>query len=216
MKIVIISDTHAAHQDLGVLQGDVLIHCGDFEHAFANHDSVLDRVDAWFARQTFQLILCTGGNHDFALQARTRRGARPFRHAHYLQDSGVTFGGLHFYGTPWVPKLPNFAFYADDAALAAAWARIPDDVDVLITHTPPLGVLDVSSRGQALGCAHLALRLKELRPRLHCFGHVHAGAGRQVIGGLTYVNAACVDRNLEIVNPPVVVQMDPNAEKDGG
>jgi len=87
-------------------------------------------------------------------------------------------------------------------ALGEAWLRIPDDVDVLITHTPPAGVLDVSSRGAALGCKHLAKRLKKLKPTLHCFGHVHASAGSRVHGGITYVNATSVNSSFEIAVPP--------------
>jgi len=29
MKIVVVSDTHGRHDELGLLSGDVLIHCGD-------------------------------------------------------------------------------------------------------------------------------------------------------------------------------------------
>ena len=58
-----ISDTHGWHEELGVLSGDVLIHCGDFEDLFTRDAGTLDRADAWLARQDFGLILCTGGNH---------------------------------------------------------------------------------------------------------------------------------------------------------
>ena len=215
MRIVVVSDTHGQHEGLGVLEGDVLIHCGDFERAFVREDDILDRVDAWFARQRFDLILCTGGNHDFALQACVEAGRDPFRHATLLQDNSVTYRGLSFHGSPWVPELSNFAYYADDADLRTAWAKIPQATDVLITHTPPAGVLDVSSRGLRLGCPHLAQRLQDLRPRLHCFGHVHASAGQRTEGPLTYVNASAVDSNFNLANAPHVFDLEPVAANHG-
>lgn len=89
------------------------------------------------------------------------------------------------------------------------WPRIPDDVDVLITHAPPAGLLDVSSTGLKLGCEHLAKRLAGLAPRLHCFGHahVHASAGNRSSGGTTYVNASSVDSTFQIAHPPFVFEL---------
>ena len=41
------------------------------------------------------------------------------------------------------PRFGPWAFAHENAAEARAeWARIPMDVDVLITHGPPRGVLD--------------------------------------------------------------------------
>jgi hypothetical protein len=73
----------------------------------------------------------------------------------------VEYLGVKFYGAPWVPELRGQAFYKDDVDLGLAWAQIPTDLDVLNTHTPPSGVLDVSSRGLKLGCEHLSAELKK-------------------------------------------------------
>ena len=61
MRIVIISDTHGKQDDLGTLEGDVLIHCGDACNGFERDPADADRLDAWFGRQQFDVILCTGG-----------------------------------------------------------------------------------------------------------------------------------------------------------
>lgn len=207
MRLVIISDTHGRHSELGRLSGDILIHCGDFEDMFQRNGDVLGNVDRWFAKQHFEHIICIGGNHDRTLEYCGAKRAQPFRNATYLQDEEFSFRGRRFYGAPWVPDLPNHAFYAGDAALRAAWAAIPPDVDVLVSHTPPAGILDVSSRGRALGCRHLTDRLAQVRPALHCFGHVHASAGQRVIGETTYVNASSVDSSMTIAHAPVVIDL---------
>ena len=207
MKIVIISDTHAAHENLGLLEGDVLIHCGDLEHLFQQDTQSIKKIDKWFGLQKFEHILCIGGNHDLSLEIFARNGKQPFRNATFLHDHEIIIDGIKFYGSPWVPHLSHHAFYANSDAIREAWSKIPDDVDVLITHTPPARCLDVSSRGMSLGCDYLAQRLKSLRPLLHCFGHVHASVGQCQHKGITFVNAASVNSQFEISNPPVVFNL---------
>lgn len=190
MKLVIISDTHGRHENLGILRGDILIHCGDFEQLFEQDNQAIRKIDAWFGRQEFKHILCIGGNHDLTLEKLVQTKKQPFENAIYLQDTEFVYEGVKFYGAPWVPDLSNHAFYANDLALDQAWAKVPRDVDVLVTHTPPANILDVSSKGQRLGCASLSRRLQALNPGVHCFGHVHASAGTCVKRGTRYVNAS--------------------------
>ena len=207
MRIVVIADTHGGHARLGTLEGYVLIHCGDLEYLFGAERGALDALDDWFGRQRFRLILCTGGNHSLEFERRVKADKRPLKKAVYLQDAGVEFGGLTFWRAPWVPDLKGHAFFADETALAEAWAGIPSDVDVLVTHTPPAGILDVSSRAGAPGCPRLAARLEGLDPVLHCFGHVHASVGNVTIGDTKYVNASLVNRQFEIVHRPSVAEL---------
>lgn len=170
MRVVVVSDTHGRHEEYGVLEGDVLIHCGDGSES--SSESV-EALDEWFGRQHFEQVLAVGGNHDFNLLQRTRAGTRAFHHARFLVDETVEIGGLRFHGSPWIPGLFGWAFFAKDEVLAARWALIPADTDVLITHTPPAGILDRDRGGYGYGCALLRRRLDELAPRLHCFGHIH-------------------------------------------
>jgi predicted phosphodiesterase len=60
VRIVIISDTHERHDELGVLRGDVLIHCGDGLNGFTRSAGALEQLDEWFGRQEFDRIFCTG------------------------------------------------------------------------------------------------------------------------------------------------------------
>ncbi|VDM42483.1 unnamed protein product [Toxocara canis] len=58
----------------------------------------------------------------------------------YLQDSMVELFGIRIYGTPWQPKMDNWAFNLPRGQpLLTKWNQIPTGVDVLITHSPPLG-----------------------------------------------------------------------------
>ena len=98
MRIVVISDTHTRHEELGIITADVLIHCGDGCDGFRRNRPDADRLDEWFSRQRVNLVLAIGGNHDFEMERRSRRGLPVFAHAVYLEDRGYEYQGCTFYG----------------------------------------------------------------------------------------------------------------------
>lgn len=56
------------------------------------------------------------------------------------------------------------------------WNLIPDDIDILVTHTPPLGFGDLCCTGVRAGCTELLTTVqKRVMPKYHIFGHVHEG-----------------------------------------
>jgi Icc-related predicted phosphoesterase len=208
LRIVLISDTHGKHEELGTLSGDVLIHCGDFCDGFNNDGAHLASIDDWFLRQEFDQIYCVGGNHDFAAQERHANGIPVFENAIFLQDQKHVFGGITFYGTPWLPDLSGWAYYLPENKRRGKWSLIPNDVNILITHTPPFGILDSPRAGGNVGCSYLRSRVREIAPKLHCFGHVHASAGRLVEEKTTFVNASVIDSNYVVRHKPKVIDVE--------
>ena len=204
VRLVIVSDTHGRHDEYGVLEGDVLIHCGDGSES--SSESV-EALDEWFGRQRFEQVLAVGGNHDFEILKRTRAGARVFCNARFMLDETVELGGVRFYGSPWVPSLFGWAFFAKDEVLAMRWGQVPENTDVLITHTPPAGILDRDRGGYSHGCARLRERLKEIAPRLHCFGHIHASGGFLEGSPTTSVNASAVTHTQAELRAPTVFEL---------
>lgn len=212
MKIVIISDTHGQHEHLGRLEGDVLIHCGDMCADFGDDCRELEGVDAWFGRQDFELILCIGGNHDFNLDRRNGV-ARQFQFANAvcLEDDSYEYRGARFYGAPWVLDLPGWAFNLELEERGEKWSLIPEGLDFLITHVPPKYILDQSRRRDIhFGCSALADVVRDVRPRVHCFGHNHASYGRRQIDDTTYINASSVTSDghgFRFRNAPIEVEV---------
>jgi hypothetical protein len=58
---------------------------------------------------------------------------------------------------------------------------IPEGVDIVMTHGPAKYILDDTSDGGNAGCEHLRRAIARVKPKLHCFGHVHRGYGAQLI-----------------------------------
>jgi Icc-related predicted phosphoesterase len=206
VKIVCISDTHGYFPDLP--DGDVLIHGGDLTSR-GTYGQVMEGL-IWLARQPHRHKLLIAGNHDFwfeqtpeaAVQAAIPAGIT------YLQDEAVVIDGVTFYGSPWQPRFFNWAFNLDRPQLAAVWAKIPLDTQVLITHGPSRGIRDQTERGERVGCVALRDRIAQLPDlRLHVCGHIHEDYGIHQHGAVQSVNASICDLIYRPRNAPIVVEL---------
>jgi hypothetical protein len=120
---------------------------------------------------------------------------------HYLQHSSVTlsFPGpgsgswsghhhqrtrtLNIYGAPQIPATipfgPEHAFTYPPHH--DAWTgTIPMETDILVTHIPPKGHLDLGP-SFSIGCPYLLSEVWRVRPTLHVFGHVHWSYGAEPV-----------------------------------
>jgi Icc-related predicted phosphoesterase len=197
-RLVAVADLHG-NLPTDLPEGDVLVIAGDVcplaDHAIDFQEDWLDRdFYPWLESLPHPEIIWIAGNHDFVCQS---EGWTPGGRGTYLLDQGTTAGGLSFHGTPWVPNLPLWAFYADDEARAATVALIPA-VDVVVSHGPPRGTGDRLVGGVEVGCRFLAERLAEVPPRLCVFGHIHEAYGLWEQGGSMLANVAYVDERYRV------------------
>lgn len=208
MKIVIISDTHGQHAKLKLPKGDLLIHAGDISDTGNTTDTL--RFLNWFGRQDFAHKIFIAGNHDFFFERETPATVQQTIPAGitYLNDSGATINGLQFWGSPVTPWYQNWAFnrYPGDD-INRHWNLIPAGTDILITHGPVFGILDKNAAGQHIGCKDLQVKMQEIKPRLHIFGHIHEGYGMVDKNQVTYINASALNEAYQLVNAPVVMEI---------
>jgi Icc-related predicted phosphoesterase len=99
------------------------------------------------------------------------------------------------------------AFNADDETRRSLFGAVPQGIDILVSHCPPAGVLDVNDKKQSCGCPVLAENLPTIDPRLHVFGHIHKSAGAVRDGDRISVNAALPGEKFTLSNPPTVVDL---------
>ena len=204
-----LSDIHG-NLYVSIPQSDYLLISGDIVPYSLQHDNELsntwfdDVFIPWCERQPVERVIFIAGNHDYFLD-KTHIGS-----PHCSLDSGYTrfFGektvylycdryehdGIVFYGSPWTPWFWNWAFNLpkDDAEVNQQhWEKIPDDVNILLTHGPPANILDVNDRYEHCGCPDLLNRVGQLQGlRLHLFGHIHEGFGSTKINNTLFCNAA--------------------------
>jgi Icc-related predicted phosphoesterase len=206
MRCVVLSDTHGLHDHVEIPEGDVLIHAGDL----TRHGGLEDvaRFDAFLAGLPHRHKVVVAGNHDFCFERQPQLARQLLRHAVYLEDEAVTLDGVRFWGSPWQPWFFDWAFNLERGPeIRAKWDLIPAGIDVLITHGPPLGHGDLTSRGERAGCADLLDKIGELRPKYHLFGHIHEGYGLTRDGDTTFVNACICDLGYRPVQAPVVIEI---------
>lgn len=217
VRMVCISDTHGDHARVELPPGDVLIHAGDIT-AHGSQDDLQSFLD-WFSAQPYRYRLFIAGNHDTALETNPAQTLQMAAAAGvtYLNDSGITIDGVRFWGSPITPRFHDWAFMRDPGPdIERHWDLIPADTDVLVTHGPPLGVLDVVERSateqEHTGCRSLGERVTQLQPRYHVFGHIHEGFGRVVRGQVQYLNVSTMNKHYLIANAPVCADITPRAD----
>ncbi len=211
-RIVAISDTHSRHNQFGLLpDGDILIHAGDAT-VQGKFDEVIE-FNRWLGTLPHKHKIFVAGNHDFLFERSPDLARVLLTNAQYLLDSFVVVEGLKIYGSPWQPRFFDWAFNLDrGAALRRKWDQIPADTDVLITHGPPHRILDgVIDRWtgtfEAVGCEELLPVVQRIKPRVHIFGHIHAGYGQIEQDGVRYINASNCNEQYKIVNAPIVLDL---------
>lgn len=86
---------------------------------------------------------------------------------------------LTVYASPFTPSPHNswgFHYLPTQHEFA-----IPETADVVITHGPPHGIMDITGSRKRIGCPNLFGAVARAQPKLHCFGHVHSGWGAKLV-----------------------------------
>lgn len=209
MNIITFADTHLCHKEvigfkekeLYTSNADMIICAGDFCNTGEIGDVI--RFNNWFFQLPHKYKILIAGNHDriFELQPDV---AQVFLNKNiiYLQDEEVIIEGIKFYGTPWQLPFNNWAFNLPEEELDKKFSKIPNDVDVLITHSPPYGILDSIPSRSNLGSKSLLKHVLRITPKVHIFGHIHGGYGmwRDEENNIVFINASVLDEDYRLIN----------------
>ncbi|GJE96952.1 metallophosphatase domain-containing protein [Phanerochaete sordida] len=235
-RFVCISDTHS--RKFKVPDGDVLLHSGDISSwgylvqveagmkwieslphrikvvVAGNHDLCLDEEWAdggyWEKKAGDSMPLTD------VQAARAMVRSEKLREAgiHYLEHESTTIvtesgRSWEIYGSPATPRFAFGAFqYKNKPEAREVYSRIPPSAEILLTHTPPSGMLDMTKKRKKAGCPILTDRLASddlAHLRLHVFGHIHEAHGAEVQAATdnkperVYVNAAVPDSLIPVI-----------------
>jgi Icc-related predicted phosphoesterase len=223
-RITFISDTHTKHEKLtGFLTGgDMLIHAGDLTSR--GYITEIENFMKWYDNiNNYDTKVFIAGNHDFGFQDENQklRGLLTgYKNIDYLEDELMMVGEdydnmVKIWGSPWQPEFHNWAFNLPRGEkIKEKWDMIPVDTDILITHGPPMGKLDyVPYDNINVGCEELMMRVSEIKPKIHVFGHIHEGHGYVFDGTTHYINAANLNGRYEFRNKPLTIDWDPETNE---
>jgi len=183
---------------------DVLLHSGDLTQCgsirpFKAALEMMSRIDA-------ELKLVIAGNHDLDLdpQYGVDEGeeeecteAIALMTGPLAKKVGVTYlsEGTHsftlssgatfmIYVSPYSVEYGDYVYGTklteDRYNNKTADNPIPDNVDIIMTHGPPKTIRDIclhDGKEVNVGCPALLEATVRVKPKLHCFGHIHEGYG---------------------------------------
>lgn len=140
------------------------------------------------------------------------------KNVHMLIDSEITVKGIRIYGTPWVPIIGyRWAFEAEGFKIKEMFNKIPKDVDILLTHTPPHfsydcdidRSLDYGNNGQSFGSVFLKDAIEKKSPRYLFCGHIHSGDHSVVHYGRTSCyNVSRLNEQYNITYKPLILDFN--------
>ncbi|TXI90021.1 MAG: metallophosphoesterase [Chryseobacterium sp.] len=218
IKVLHISDTHGYHEELNIPEVDLIIHSGDCSNhrdPYRNEKEVIDFLN-WYAMVNCPNKIYVPGNHDTSIEkGLVHKLEFTDRGIDLLINESIKVLGKNIWGSPITPTFgQGWAWNMDRDKLHCVWESIPDETDILVTHGPPKGVLDISQRRQRnaegvkeylngvdfCGCTALKKRIDTFFPLIHMFGHIHDNHGirnagvAKLAGGITlYSNAAVME-----------------------
>jgi len=221
MKIWHISDTHGHHDQLKVPANiDLVIHSGDasnYKDPYRNEQEMQSFL-TWYSRLNIPHKVFVAGNHDTSIEKGLihKDDINFSMGIHYLYMNTIEIMGMKIWGSPYVPRYGDWAFMKPRAEMMKkVWDFIDPEADIIVTHTPPKGILDYSDRRiydssmntninivEDCGCLSLKKKIIQINPKLHCFGHIHStraiqNAGTRTIPSLQTVfsnGSCCMDR----------------------
>lgn len=210
MKIVAISDVHGKWNTLTIPECDLLISAGDYSFRGERH-MVVD-FHKWLSKQPARHVISVQGNHELWVESNWSEAKQLVLEnaprIHFIYEGPLEIEGVKIWCCSITPFFCNWAWNRQRGEeIKKHWDRIPDDTQVLVTHGPPKGILDlVGPEGfnynERVGCNDLFNKIQTLKQlRLHIFGHIHGASGEQNFNGVTYLNASICDERYMSTNP---------------
>lgn len=187
MKVLAFSDLHmsrarAADLVAAAEDADLVIGAGDFcnmRHGLAEAMDMLAPIRT-------PMVVVPGNAESYD----ELRDAAP-DHFTVLHGYGCDIGGVRVFGVGYGVPVTPFGDWSCDLTehFAASMLAACDRADILVTHSPPKGVADVTSGGMSVGSTAIYDAIERLQPRYAFCGHIHDSWGKRgLIGRSTVVN----------------------------
>jgi Icc-related predicted phosphoesterase len=183
-RILAFSDMHMARRCAAEIcaaagEADLVIGAGDFCNARNGLDEAMEML-----RPVAPKAVYVAGNAESADELRAATSATVL-HGEMVEREGLTIFGLGYA----VPVTPFGSWSCDLTEEEATELLAPMHApDVLISHSPPKGVVDRSSSGQSLGSNAVRAAIERAQPKLCLCGHIHDSRGQSGLIGRTSVH----------------------------
>ncbi len=201
MKILAFSDLHHSRSRAEAIveaakDADLVIGAGDF----CNMRQELPAAMGMLGGMAAPLIVVPGNaESSVELIHAAPHGAR------VLHGGGIEIDGLRLFGLGYGVPVTPFGDWSCDLSEAQAESMLAacGQVDILILHSPPRGVVDLTSGGVSVGSVAIREAIERLQPELALCGHVHECWGKSgEIGRTRVVNLGPTPNWFELGDDP--------------
>lgn len=200
VRVVAVSDTHGLHRKLDVPLGDLFVHAGDFTN-FGRKEENKDFLD-WCSELPHKEKMVLFGNHDKHRWVREDQNREEFYRKSYPNIRFMIHDEVELFGLRWFGCASTVNYGKHPISEG------PDKCDVLLTHSPPYGILDQVPREksafdppntqpfESIGDKEILKYMQRARPQLSLFGHTHETRGQSIeLNGTKFYNLAVCDYN---------------------
>ena len=204
MKLLLFSDLHlnsvaANHIASLSIQADAVVGAGDFCTCRKGLDRAIDMLSSISCP-----IVLVPGNSESADELIQACGGWP--NATVLHGNGCVLNEVPFFGIGGGIPVTPFGSWSYDFTEEEAAELLKDcpESGVLISHSPPFGVVDLDSSGRHLGSKSIRETINSRTLDLVVCGHIHASAGKtEFINRTPVVNAGTGGILFEIESSPL-------------
>lgn len=220
-KICAISDMHGYFPKIEPC--DLLLICGDnvplnIQCSYrASMDWYINTFQDWADNLPCEQVLFICGNHEVGVEYFEDELEDLFDKSDkitFLYNSGFTFNGLNIYGTPFCKQFGKWAYMEDDEKLSEIYSKIPNNLDILITHDVPYGYADILKQDvpwnnhEHIGNKPLGEAILKKQPRYHFSGHLHSCEHElTMIGHTKHYNVSLKDEKYQPVYQPLYLEI---------
>jgi uncharacterized protein len=188
MRILAFSDLHrdiaqAEHIVAESHAVDIVVGAGDFATKGIGLDDTL-----FILRRLNVPFVLVPGNHEDLAELRTACSNWPVTHV--LHGNSVQINGINFFGLGYGSGVVNpepWNRALDELGAAKLLKDCPTNA-VLVSHSPPFGVVDQQKDGRHDGSIALHETILRVQPKITFCGHVHNSWGQSGIIGSTPVH----------------------------
>ena len=208
MRIWHFGDSHSFHSLLKIPDNiDIVIHSGDFSNyydVYKNEPETRDFLN-WYACLPIKHKVLIAGNHDAVAFHRGKEFKKLCKEysIDYLENESIEIEGVKIWGSPHTPQFGNWYFMKNRNKLDKVWQSIPGDVNIIVVHTPPKGIMDLSyNRDHSIemcGCSALRKQVLKIKPLLFLSGHIHNNKDIMNAGTLKLANCDTIFSNGSVV-----------------
>jgi len=210
-KIVCFSDTHGQHRNkklnswLMNNSADILLFAGDYQKNNQDHGKIFVE---WIAELPYKHKIIIPGNHDNNFD-NAREKCKHYDNIHFIVHEGIEIEGIKFFCSAYSRTFGNWYFMESEDTLKYLYEKIPNNTEILVTHTPPFGTLDETIYSVSAGSTSLNNRIPEL-PKLeyNIFGHIHEQNGFRTFDDIKYINCSVTNELYELVNNPYIFEFE--------